>query len=70
MDKLGEICKRILVYYYYENLSMKDIVLRLNYDNEQVVRNKKYKCMKDLNELLDRNSSIKNAFKELLVYGI
>lgn len=70
MDKLGDMCKRILVYYYYDNLSMKDIVERLNYDNEQVVRNKKYKCMKDLNALLDRNSGIKNAFKELLVYGI
>jgi RNA polymerase sigma factor (sigma-70 family) len=70
MDKLGEVCKRILVYFYYENLSMKDIVQRLNYDNEQVVRNKKYKCMKELNELLDSNLSMKNAFKELLVYGI
>jgi len=70
MEQLGEMCRRILVYFYYDNLSMKEIVQRLNYDNEQVVRNKKYKCMKELNELLDRHHGMKNAFKELLLYGI
>lgn len=69
MDQLGDICKQILVYFYYDNLPMKEIVERLNYGSEQVVRNRKYKCMKELNQLLDGNERMKNSFKELLVYG-
>lgn len=69
MDKLGEICKKILVYYYYEALSMKEILERMDYETEQVVRNKKYKCMKQLMELLDGNSEVKKTFKDSLAYG-
>ena len=43
---LGEKCKELLLLVYYENLSMKDILERVSgYENEQVLRNKKYKCM-------------------------
>lgn len=45
LSKLDEPCKKILLLYYYENLSMKEIVQHLPYENEQVVRNKKYKCL-------------------------
>ena len=69
MDQLGEMCKRILVYFYYDDLSIKEIVERLEYENEQVVRNKKYKCMKQFNALLDGDERIKNSFKNLLVHG-
>ncbi|MES2731929.1 MAG: sigma-70 family RNA polymerase sigma factor [Bacteroidota bacterium] len=69
IEQLGEICKRILVYFYYDNLPMKEIVARLDYENEQVVRNRKYKCMKRLGELLDGDTRMKNSFKELLMYG-
>jgi RNA polymerase sigma factor (sigma-70 family) len=69
MDQLGEVCKRILVYFYYDNLSMKEILERLHYESEQVVRNRKYKCMKQLEELLDGNAQMKNSFKEMLAYG-
>ncbi len=69
MDQLGEVCKQILVYFYYDNLSMKEILEQLHYDSEQVVRNRKYKCMKQLEELLDGNAQMKNSFKEMLAYG-
>lgn len=42
--ELGEICRKILLLFYYENLSMKEILETMHYENEQVVRNKKYKC--------------------------
>ena len=69
IDKLGEICKKILIAYYYDSLSMKEIFEKLDYESEQVVRNKKYKCMKQLTELLDQNDEIKMSFKNSLVYG-
>lgn len=52
MEQLGESCKSILTQFYYEQRSMKEIVTTLHYENEQVVRNKKSKCLKKLGELL------------------
>ena len=69
LDKLGENCKKILVLFYYEEKSMRDIFREMNYESEQVARNMKYKCMKKLHELLDHNSQIKQSFKNLLGYG-
>jgi RNA polymerase sigma factor (sigma-70 family) len=66
MDELGETCKKILLLYYYENQSMKEILTTLNYENEQVVRNKKYKCLKRLEEIIKENKSIYHQLKNLL----
>jgi RNA polymerase sigma factor (sigma-70 family) len=55
MDQLGETCKAILTFFYYENLSFKEIVEKMQYENDQVVRNKKYKCMKELTDLIRDN---------------
>jgi RNA polymerase sigma factor (sigma-70 family) len=46
--QLDEPCRKILMLFYYENLSMKEIVQHLPYENEQVVRNKKSKCLQHL----------------------
>jgi RNA polymerase sigma factor (sigma-70 family) len=46
--RLGEPCRKILMLFYYENLSMKELVDHLPYENEQVIRNKKYKCLQQL----------------------
>jgi RNA polymerase sigma factor (sigma-70 family) len=66
MNELGETCKKILLLYYYENQSMKEILTSLNYENEQVVRNKKYKCLKRLEELVTENKSLCHQLKNLL----
>lgn len=66
MEALGETCKKILLLYYYENQSMKEILTSLNYENEQVVRNKKYKCLKRLEELVTENKSLYHQLKNLL----
>ncbi len=65
-DRLGKNCKMVLVMFYYEDKNMKEIALAMNYDNEQVARNTKYKCAKKLTDLLDSNPGMKNAFKDLL----
>jgi RNA polymerase sigma factor (sigma-70 family) len=63
-ETLGTTCKRILTLFYYENLSMKEIVHQTEYDNEQVVRNKKHKCLKELTILVKNNTSIIETLKE------
>jgi len=50
--KLEEPCRKILMLFYYENLSMKEIVQHLPYENEQVVRNKKSKCLQHLTSIV------------------
>jgi RNA polymerase sigma factor (sigma-70 family) len=50
--KLDETCRKILLLFYYENLSMKEITQHLPYENEQVVRNKKSKCLQQLTGLV------------------
>ncbi|SRR5260221_8849146 len=63
--KLGEPCQKILMLFYYENLSMKEIVDHLPYENEQVVRNKKYKCLQQLTGLIKDNPFIAMQITEI-----
>src|SRR5689334_5527693 len=36
VNRLGEVCKKILVMFYYENLTVREMHERLNFENEQV----------------------------------
>jgi RNA polymerase sigma factor (sigma-70 family) len=62
--KLGEPCQKLLMLFYYENLSMKEILNYLPYENEQVVRNKKYKCLQQLTEIMKSHPSIAGQLNE------
>jgi RNA polymerase sigma factor (sigma-70 family) len=66
LQNLGDSCRKILELFYYENLSMKEIVLHLHYENEQVVRNKKYKCMQQLTDKLKSNTLAITKINELI----
>jgi RNA polymerase sigma factor (sigma-70 family) len=71
MDLLGTVgttCKKILLAFYYENLSMREILQQLDYENEQVVRNKKYKCLKQLEQMLSGKPTLANNLKAILSY--
>ena len=65
LGKLGEPCKKLLTLFYYENMSMKDMVHHLPYENEQVVRNKKYKCLQSLTEMIKQNPVIARLVNKL-----
>ncbi|MEA5461693.1 sigma-70 family RNA polymerase sigma factor [Arcicella sp. LKC2W] len=65
-DKIGDSCKKILTFYYYDNLSFKEILGKTDYENEQVIRNKKYKCMKSLMDILESSPSLSSSFKSSL----
>ncbi len=64
--KLGESCRKILMLFYYENLPMKEIVDQMHYENEQVIRNKKYKCLQQLTGFIKDNPLIAKQINETL----
>ncbi|MBP6215272.1 MAG: sigma-70 family RNA polymerase sigma factor [Chitinophagaceae bacterium] len=66
VGELGETCRKILLLFYYENLSMKEILEATDYETEQVVRNKKYKCLKQLEQMVNANPALKQTLKNLL----
>jgi RNA polymerase sigma factor (sigma-70 family) len=66
LQELGESCKKILELFYYENLSMKEIVSQMHYENEQVVRNKKYKCLQQLTDKMKQNPLAAKQINELI----
>jgi RNA polymerase sigma factor (sigma-70 family) len=55
MDRLGDSCRKILTLFYYENLPFEEIIGKMGYETEQVARNKKYKCMRELSDLIRNN---------------
>ncbi|HLF33032.1 MAG TPA: sigma-70 family RNA polymerase sigma factor [Cyclobacteriaceae bacterium] len=52
LDELGETCKKILMYYYFDGMSMSEIAEKLGYANMDTAKTKKYKCKKRLDELV------------------
>lgn len=51
MNQLGEPCRSLLTYFYYQKLSMREICERLEYKNEDTAKNQKYKCLKRLQSI-------------------
>lgn len=63
-EQIGEPCRSILIMSYYENKSMMEIAALTGFKDEQNARNKKYKCMKALKELIVSNPEIRNLLKK------
>lgn len=68
-DSLGESCKNLLMQFYYREMPMKEILKESGYENEQVLRNKKYKCMKKLMDMVNNSPLVKQRFKSALQHG-
>ena len=47
LEQLGEPCRKLLLLYYFERLSMKQIAIQFGIDNASA-KNKKYRCMQAL----------------------
>jgi len=62
-NELGESCKEILLFYYYDNLSMKEIMDRMNFKSEQTAKNKKYKCLNYLRYIISKNNNFKDHIR-------
>lgn len=52
IEQLGDTCKKVLMYYYFEELSMQDIAEKLGFANTDTAKTKKYKCKKKLDDLI------------------
>lgn len=52
IDQLGDTCKKVLMYYYFEEMSMKEIADKLGFANTDTAKTKKYKCKQKLDELI------------------
>ncbi len=60
IDQLGDTCKKVLMYYYFEEMSMQDIADKLGFANTDTAKTKKYKCKKKLDELVKTQYSEKD----------
>jgi RNA polymerase sigma factor (sigma-70 family) len=52
IEQLGETCKRVLMYYYFDEMSMQDIADKLGFANTDTAKTKKYKCKRKLDDLI------------------
>jgi DNA-directed RNA polymerase specialized sigma24 family protein len=62
IGKLGDVCKKILTYYYFDGLSMSDISEKLQFANTDTAKTKKYKCKKKLDTLIKENYTTSDFF--------
>lgn len=62
IGKLGEKCRELLLAYFFEKMKMAQIANNLGYSNEQVAKNKKYKCMLRLKNLAQQSMTVKELF--------
>lgn len=50
INDLGETCRNILTYYYFDKLSMNDIAEKMGFANSDTAKTKKYKCKQELDK--------------------
>jgi RNA polymerase sigma factor (sigma-70 family) len=67
-EELGEPCKSLLLAYYYEELDFTELLERFKgrFKNEQVLRNRKSKCLKTLKKQLEENPAASQELKDNL----
>ncbi len=63
IEKLGPDCQKLLKYYYYEKRKMKEIAQLMGLSNDQVVKNKKSRCLKKLKELAEKFPKLRSLYK-------
>ncbi|MFP4090728.1 MAG: RNA polymerase sigma factor [Cyclobacteriaceae bacterium] len=68
-EELGKKCQQILTLFYYEEMPMKEVLQHTDFDNEQVLRNKKYKCLKSLIQRVHQSPVIFDQLKQALRHG-
>jgi RNA polymerase sigma factor (sigma-70 family) len=58
LQQMGDVCRKVLSLYYFDNYSMQEIANELGFANADTAKTKKYKCKKDLDQL------VKSKYKE------
>ena len=62
VGEMGDVCRKILTYYYFDGLSMTDISKKLKFANTDTTKTKKYKCKKKLDALIKGKYSTLDFF--------
>lgn len=50
--QIGERCRELLQFFYFEAMSMKQIAAKMSFSSENVAKNQKYKCIERAKEKL------------------
>jgi RNA polymerase sigma factor (sigma-70 family) len=48
INELGDTCRKVLTYFYFEEMSMDDIAQKMGFANADTAKTKKYKCKVEL----------------------
>ena len=62
ISQLGDVCKKVLTYYYYDGLKMPDIADKMNFSKTDTAKKKKYKCKKKLDSLIKSKYTTEDFF--------
>ncbi len=62
IEELGEVCRKILTYHYFDGLGMVEIAKKLNFANTDTAKTKKYKCKKKLDSLIREKYTTSDFF--------
>lgn len=62
IGELGDTCRKILTFYYFDGLNMTEIAKRLNFANTDTAKTKKYKCKKKLDTLIKTRYTTNDFF--------
>lgn len=54
LDQLGDTCRELLIYFYYDGLDMINIAKLMKFANSDTAKAKKYQCFKKLEELVKK----------------
>jgi RNA polymerase sigma factor (sigma-70 family) len=57
MDKLGDTCRKLLGYFYFDGMEMREIAVKLSFANADTAKAKKYQCLKKLEEIVKNRYS-------------
>lgn len=64
LSSLGPRCKQLLSLMYFEQMSMKEIAVKMGFSSENAVKTKNYKCKQRLIKFLNENPGIKKIFRQ------
>lgn len=64
LREMGGDCKKVLLLFYFEKMSMKDIQTEMSFGSEQVAKNKKMGCLKKLREMAWKSGLTKSIFSD------
>lgn len=66
IEKLDSKCQEILKLYYFDKMSHSNIAEKLGLSNEGIAKQKKFRCIKKLMELLEKDPNLKTELEKCL----